>query len=343
MASRAIDLRHRSAWEATPHLSPLRHAPLSPSTAKSPFTTDATSIGAQIVYDPYGTTLTTAGTVPDVGYQSSWTDPISDRINMQARWYGPGRADFLSSDTYNVPNKYNYANDNPLTSTDPTGHLFCDDGACQHGNGGYGIGISIPTLSQQQVQQVADFLHRDVTTTGRALKYVGTGAYHLGQTLTSKVTGLFHHGGTTAAASAAGASWVAGYATGLASAVSYWTQLAASEYASSEWLRTHTGSANRPTPPPLPLPLPLPHALPLPLHLQLWPNRGCRQRRLPNPARPACATRRSISRPHQAHPGHNLAPRARRGQPPAHHRPARRRRLRSTPRIPAQRMHRNMR
>ena len=105
----------------------------------STFTTDATSIGAQIVYDPYGTTLTTAGTVPDVGYQSSWTDPISDRINMQARWYGPGRADFLSSDTYNVPNKYNYANDNPLTSTDPTGHLFCDDGPASTATAAMGL------------------------------------------------------------------------------------------------------------------------------------------------------------------------------------------------------------
>ena len=41
--------------------------------------------------------------------------------------------------------------------------------------------------------------------------------------------------------------------------MSYWTQLAASEYASSEWLRTHTGSANRPTPYPYPYPTPYPY------------------------------------------------------------------------------------
>jgi RHS repeat-associated protein len=90
----------------------------------STFTATGTSLDAQIVYDPYGTTKEATGTLPDIGYQSSWTDPATQRVNMQARWYTTYRASFISSDTWDVPNKYNYANANPFAGVDRNG-LFC--------------------------------------------------------------------------------------------------------------------------------------------------------------------------------------------------------------------------
>ena len=42
---------------------------------------------------------------------------------MQARFYDPTAGTFISRDTYNVPNRYNYANANPVNATDPTGHF----------------------------------------------------------------------------------------------------------------------------------------------------------------------------------------------------------------------------
>jgi hypothetical protein len=44
-------------------------------------------------------------------------------------------------DTWDVPNKYNYANDNPLGGIDRNGHVYCDVGICRHGGGGIGLPV----------------------------------------------------------------------------------------------------------------------------------------------------------------------------------------------------------
>jgi RHS repeat-associated protein len=94
-------------------------------------------------YSAYGS-ASTLGQVPGLGYQGDYTDPVTGLVEMGARWYNPATGTFVSSDTLNgspVPstvdgNPYAYADGNPLTNTDPSGHcglacwigvLACDD------------------------------------------------------------------------------------------------------------------------------------------------------------------------------------------------------------------------
>ncbi len=84
-------------------------------------------------YNPFGEPTATVGTQPRVGYQSNYTDPTSKQSKMGARWYAPNLDTFTTRDTNpgtaNDPistNRYTYANNNPLTNTDPTGHSILD-------------------------------------------------------------------------------------------------------------------------------------------------------------------------------------------------------------------------
>jgi RHS repeat-associated protein len=89
-----------------------------------------TALAADAAYSPYGTVTATSGTMPAAGYQGDYTDPVTGLVYMNARWYNPANGTFVSSDTLNgspVPstvdgNPYAYADGNPLTQTDPTGH-----------------------------------------------------------------------------------------------------------------------------------------------------------------------------------------------------------------------------
>jgi RHS repeat-associated protein len=68
--------------------------------------------------------------MPGIGYQGDYTDATTGLVHMGARWYDPSTGAFTSNDTLNgtpLPstadgNPYAYANGNPLTETDPTGH-----------------------------------------------------------------------------------------------------------------------------------------------------------------------------------------------------------------------------
>ncbi|MBL7632607.1 RHS repeat protein, partial [Frankia sp. CN6] len=79
-------------------------------------------------YTPFGEPVAAGNPNLHVGYQGSWTDPATDKVNAQARWYTPGTGTFISRDTANLPitgtaasNRYTYAAGNPLTYNDPTG------------------------------------------------------------------------------------------------------------------------------------------------------------------------------------------------------------------------------
>ena len=80
-------------------------------------------------WDAWGTLRTSSGP----GYGFGWTgeqyDPSSDLTYLRARYYSPGSAQFLSRDTVQPNsgettgyNPYAYANGNPVTFTDPSGH-----------------------------------------------------------------------------------------------------------------------------------------------------------------------------------------------------------------------------
>jgi RHS repeat-associated protein len=95
------------------------------------FTPSGSSLTASAVYDPLGNILTSTGMAGHLGYQSAWTDPATSEAHMGARWYDPATGQFTSRDTAHVnpepnsaaANPFAYAADNPLTGTDPTGHL----------------------------------------------------------------------------------------------------------------------------------------------------------------------------------------------------------------------------
>lgn len=93
-------------------------------------TSAAAGLAGYESYTPYGAGSKTDYNAEDIGFQGDYTDPATGLVDMGARWYNPATGGFVSSDTLNgtpVPstvdgNPYAYADGNPLTETDPTGH-----------------------------------------------------------------------------------------------------------------------------------------------------------------------------------------------------------------------------
>lgn len=96
--------------------------------------TDGLQVTGSTAYGPFGTTTATEGDMPDLGYQSGWTDPANGNVNISARWYQPGTGTFASRDTWHLDptpsgqaNRYTYAEGDPLGNIDPTGHINVRD------------------------------------------------------------------------------------------------------------------------------------------------------------------------------------------------------------------------
>ena len=100
------------------------------------FSPSAASLTGSAAYDPFGNVLASSGLAGNLGYQSGFTDPASRLVHMGARWYSPADGQFTSRDSVTVSsvpdeaaaNPFAYAADNPLTSTDPTGHFLAIPG-----------------------------------------------------------------------------------------------------------------------------------------------------------------------------------------------------------------------
>ncbi|MEU2155708.1 LamG-like jellyroll fold domain-containing protein [Streptomyces sp. NPDC019396] len=96
------------------------------------FTASGEALTGSTTYSPFGKVTASLGMIGQLGYQSGWTDPETAKVNMAARWYSPQTGQFNSRDTVsNSPlpesvnaNRYAYANQNPMTGVDPTGHWF---------------------------------------------------------------------------------------------------------------------------------------------------------------------------------------------------------------------------
>jgi RHS repeat-associated protein len=94
------------------------------------FTATGTTMSGSTSYDPLGAVLASTGLVGGLGYQSEWTDAVTDRVNMHARWYNTDTGQFDTRDTAGVSpmpdsvqaNRFQYGDANPLTTVDPTGH-----------------------------------------------------------------------------------------------------------------------------------------------------------------------------------------------------------------------------
>nr|WP_240469175.1 LamG-like jellyroll fold domain-containing protein [Streptomyces sp. OM5714] len=104
--------------------------------------TNGLTVTGSTAYGPFGTTTATEGDMPDLGYQSGWTDPANGDVNMAARWYQPGTGSFASRDTWQLnpmpsgqANRYAYAEGDPLGNIDPTGHINVRN----LGGGGWGV------------------------------------------------------------------------------------------------------------------------------------------------------------------------------------------------------------
>ncbi len=95
------------------------------------FTPTGAALSGSTAYDPLGKILATSGMLGNLGYQSEWTDALTGRVNMFSRWYNTNTGQFDTRDTADndpVPdsinaNRYQYADGNPLTVTDPDGHF----------------------------------------------------------------------------------------------------------------------------------------------------------------------------------------------------------------------------
>jgi RHS repeat-associated protein len=94
------------------------------------FTATGSALAGSTAYDPLGNVLTTANQAGSLGFQSGWTDRVTGRVDMAARWYNPAIGQFMNKDTQAqdpVPNPaeanpFAYVDDNPMTGTDPSGH-----------------------------------------------------------------------------------------------------------------------------------------------------------------------------------------------------------------------------
>ena len=94
------------------------------------FTTSGTALTSSVTYDPWGQVLASAGPAVQVGYQGQWTDPGTGQVDMGARFYKPSAGGFINQDTYTggeggpavTDNLHAYADDNPMSVTDPSGH-----------------------------------------------------------------------------------------------------------------------------------------------------------------------------------------------------------------------------
>ncbi|MGC0422517.1 RHS repeat-associated core domain-containing protein [Embleya sp. AB8] len=95
--------------------------------------TDSTTgaVSGSRAFDAFGRVTASTGVLAPLGFQGSWTDESTGRVQAQARWYDPKTGSFASGDTASVPfvgaastNRYTYAEGNPTSRWDPSGHFW---------------------------------------------------------------------------------------------------------------------------------------------------------------------------------------------------------------------------
>lgn len=94
------------------------------------FSATGAALLGSTTYDPLGRPVASAGMSGSLGYQGEWTDTVTGRVNMHARWYNTDTGQFDTRDTASndpmpnsvAANRFQYGDANPMTTADPTGH-----------------------------------------------------------------------------------------------------------------------------------------------------------------------------------------------------------------------------
>ncbi|GII23282.1 hypothetical protein Pme01_28790 [Planosporangium mesophilum] len=142
------------------------------------FTATGTALTGSTSYDPLGNVLARTGMLGQLGYQSEWTDPTTGRVNMLARWYNPDTGQFDSRDSATLDptpdsvdaNRFVYANQNPLTEIDPTGHW------------------GMPSFVKKAVKSVSSAARKVVSKASNTVRKVASTAKRVVKTAVKKVT-----------------------------------------------------------------------------------------------------------------------------------------------------------
>jgi RHS repeat-associated protein len=162
-------------------------------------TSSTGTVVGSFTYNPYGGVLAKTGTATSyLGYAGQYTDEKSGFVYDQARWYDPATGQFMVVDpkVESTWQAYAYANDNPLTTIDPTGLQGSQMGPynCAY-KGNYPTAASRAECLRKQIYQQ----HHGFNLAGAVAHFVGQ---HAGQIAEGFVvvacTGA--SGGTAAAA-----------------------------------------------------------------------------------------------------------------------------------------------
>ncbi len=114
------------------------------------------NITAKFDYSPYGTAVASMSPAPNgPGYTGHVNDPDTGLVYMQARYYDPVSARFLSVDPkapaagngFNF-NRYSYANNNPINNIDPDGRDCTRNGDSV---------TCVPTMNGKPLTQLPSF------------------------------------------------------------------------------------------------------------------------------------------------------------------------------------------
>lgn len=135
-----------------PNSTSLQSVYLIPNNTKvAQFITESQTLSGLLNYSAYGLNMFTNkpgdGTqendlVQSFGFnKQQYTDESTGLIYANARWYDPSRMSFINQDSYELANRYNYVNGDPINYADPTGHFAMPNWA-NYAIGGAGVALS---------------------------------------------------------------------------------------------------------------------------------------------------------------------------------------------------------
>ncbi len=84
-------------------------------------------------------------------YDGEYQDPETGFVYLRARFYNPHEMRFMQRDSYNLLNRYNAFDDNPVSNTDPSGHLSLGKLSLYSSVASIGLGVIAPLMILPEV------------------------------------------------------------------------------------------------------------------------------------------------------------------------------------------------